>query len=168
MPTELENTPAWIEKRKREKAEEERLAAEFTQQQLNASMSIQQRGPDFWKQLVDRVEVNVRALPELEGEELAGSVSPGASGGELSCFIQVDRRSVKFGPELSHMSFFFRPGESRIRRWYQDRELDDIELVIDRDVVCAVINDSTPMTAQQLADYTVERMAKNVKAKTHR
>jgi hypothetical protein len=128
-------------------------------------MLIQQGGPDFWKLLVDRVGVNVRALPELEGEELAGSASlSGASGGELSCFIQVDRRSVRFGPQLSHMSLFYQSGGSRIRRWYQDQEMEDIALVTHRNEVRAVIDGDAPMTAQQFGDHIVEWMAERVKA----
>lgn len=163
---EKENIPDWIKKQKRQKAEEKRQANEISQRQLEAAMLIQQGGPDFWKQLVDRVGVNVRALPELEGEELTGSVSlSAASGGELSCFIQVDRRSVRFGPELSHMSLFYRPGESRIRRWYQDREMSDIELVTYHNEVRAVIDGSAPMTAEDLGDQIVEWMAEHVKAR---
>ncbi|MGD0099269.1 MAG: hypothetical protein ABSC60_02865 [Acidobacteriota bacterium] len=161
-----DNTPKWIQKQKREKAEEKRQADEITQRQLDAAMLIQQKGPDFWQQLVNRLEANVTALPELEDEELAGSVSPSApSGGELSCFIEVDRRSVEFGPELSHMSLLYKSGGSRIRRWYQDREMNDIELVTYHNEVRAVIDGSAPMTAEDLGDQIVEWMAERVKAK---
>jgi hypothetical protein len=124
---------------------------------------IQQKGPGFWEQLVDRIEVNVKALPELEGTELAGSVSTsGESSGELSCIIQVDRRSVKFGPELSHMSLFYKPGEPRIRRWYQDQAMNEIELVTRDNEVLAVIDGIGHLTAPELGDQIVEWMAERV------
>jgi hypothetical protein len=169
MSSEQNNTPDWIKTHNREKAEEKRQSNEIGQRQLEASLVIKDTGPEFWKQLVDRVGVNVGALPSLEGEELAGSVSvTGTAGAELSCHIQVDRRSVRLGPELSRMNLFYRPGESRIRRWYQNREMGDIELVKYRNEVRAVIEGANPMTAQELGDRTVEWMAERVKARRSR
>jgi hypothetical protein len=127
---------------------------------------IHDKGPEFWQQLVDRIGINVGALKELEldGEEIVGTMSHGNDGAERNCHIQVNRVSVRFGPELSQMNLWYRPGGNRIRRWYQNRDAGDIGLVSQGSEVRAVVDRSGPFTAHRLADSLVEWMAEQVKA----
>lgn len=168
MTREPDSTPDWINRHNREKAEEQRRADEDSQRQIEASVMIRQQGPEFWQQLVERLQVNANALTELQGEELFGTVSHSNGGGERSCHIGVDRRSVKFGPALSRMNLFYNPGDHRIRRWYQDRDIGDIELVLRGNEVRAVGDGVSPKTAQQLAEHLVMWMAERVKVRRSR
>jgi hypothetical protein len=165
MNDESSNQPDWIKKSNREREEKKRQEDEDSQRQIKRALLVEQKGPDFWKRLLDRLADNVKALEKLEGEDLNGSMSSGSPAGELDCQIHVNRSSVRFGPELSHMSLFYRPGGSRIRRWYQDQPIEDISLVEVNNEVLARAGNNTPMTAEQLADYIVESMAEKVKAR---
>jgi hypothetical protein len=167
MARQVENTriPDWITKRELEKTAEEDKAKEISRQQFEASKLVQQGGREFWQQLLNRLKINTDALQRL-GDELYGSTSPmgdPAGGGEVSCHIQVDRRSVRLGPELSQMNLFYQPGGHRIRRWYQNRPLDDIELRPSQEGVVAVVDESIPMTSEELADSLVQSMAERVR-----
>jgi hypothetical protein len=163
MTQEPDNIPDWIKRHNREKAEEQHQADEDRHRQLEASALIREHGPEFWRQLVEHLQLNANALKELQGEELFGSVSHSNGGGEQRCYIGVDRRSVKFGPELSRMNLFYKPGGQRIRCWYQDRAFGNIELVRYRDEVRAVDDGGSPKTAQQLANALVMWMAERVR-----
>jgi hypothetical protein len=162
--------PGWIVREQREKAELDRKAKEDREKQLEAARLVQSEGREFWAQLLGRLELNVKALPALVGAELVGSASP--SGGpttpELSCHIQVNRQSVKHGPALSKMNLWYHPGGYRIRRWYQDCEMEDITLQPGRKGVEAVIDDYPPMTAVELGDHIVRNMALQVRADNDR
>jgi hypothetical protein len=158
--------PDWIAERQREKAEQDRKAAEDAERQLVAAKQVQTGSPEFWQHLLDRLAFNVKALPELPDDELVGSVSPmgAAHSPELSCHIQVNRQSVRRGPELSKMNLWYQPGGDRIRRWYQDRKMDDIDLQPGHNGVVAVIDGKMPMTAERLGDHIVRWMADRVRA----
>jgi len=86
------------------------------------------------------VLVNGQALEKLDREELVGRVSqatsPMRTGVEQNLYIQVNLQSVRFGPELSKMNLWYVPGGSRIRCWYQDQEMADIQLAIRGNDVC--------------------------------
>ena len=62
MPHEPDNTPDWIKRRKQVEAEAERQAAERSQRNLEAAMSIGTGGPEFWNEFVAQVKVNTDAL----------------------------------------------------------------------------------------------------------
>jgi hypothetical protein len=162
MTGQADNTPSWIKRHKGQKETEQNQAELDRQRQLEASTLIRDKGPDFWQQLVEHIAINVRALKELEGEELIGTISVSDQGHECNCYFQVNRQSVKFGPELSRMNLWYLPGGSRIRRWYQDQDIGDVELVAYGDEVRALYH-SSPIGAQQLAELTVESMAERVK-----
>ena len=165
---EQDNIPDWVKRKKREKEEEERKAEAEHQRQLAASKVVGEKGPDFWKHFVDQVGNNVRALKELEGEELVGMMSHENNSAELHCYIQVNRQSVKWGPELSQMNLWYRPGTHRIRRWYQNADAGDIELISFGNEVRAKVDRSGPFTAEQLADRLVEWMAEQVSHRNFR
>jgi hypothetical protein len=164
MTQEIDNTPAWIKKHQDQKATERKQAEAEHQRQLKASTLIHDKGPEFWQELTDQIGVNVRALKELEGEELIGTISVADQGAERNCYFQVNRQSVRLGPELSHMSFWYAPGGYRIRRWYQNQDIGDIELVAQGDAVRALLQ-NRPITARELADLTVQWMAEKVKVR---
>jgi hypothetical protein len=156
--------PGWIKERQLEKAADDRKVTEISQKQLDASKLVRERGREYWLRLLDRLKFNTDALPTL-GEELYGSTSPmgdPAGKGEVSCHIQVDRRSVTPGPALSHTNLFFQPGGNRIRLWYQDQSMGDLELQPSGEGLVAVVGDGTALTAQELADYLVRRMAERI------
>lgn len=165
MSQEPDNAPDWIKKHNREMEDQNRQADEEGRRQLQASKVVEENGPAFSKQLVDRIGINVKALKELAGEELTGTISLANHGRELNCYFQVNRQSVRYGPELSRMSLFYKPGGNRIRRWYQDQDAGDLQLVSNGNEVRASVG-GTPATAQQLADHIVEWMAERVKART--
>jgi hypothetical protein len=158
------STPEWVRKHNEQRAEEERLEAAVAAQRRVAVASVQADGPDFWTRLVNRTIVNVRALPDFKGEELAGSVSPSTGGPEHSCLIQVNRESVRYGAELSKMSLWYAPGGNQIRCWYQDQPLPNFVLGASGDGVVASV-DGDIYTAEQLADHIVEWMAARVKVR---
>lgn len=163
MPDKPDDIPSWIATENEQKAAKAQAADEVAQREIDDSALIHKSSPQFWAQLVDRLGVNVKALPKLAGEELVGSVSQLASGGEENCHIQVNRQSVRFGPELSRMNLFYRPGGSRIRCWYQNQDAGDIELVRSGNEVRA-IDGAARVTAHELADHLVKWMADRVKA----
>ena len=156
--------PDWIAKRRQEKAEQERKDKEDQKKELAAAAQVQTGGPEFWKQLLDRLTLNVNSLPALIGDELVGNASRSTDGPELSCYIQVNRQSVKHGPALSQMNLWYKPGGYRIRRWYQNREMKDIILQAGSKGVSAVIDGSEPMTAVELGDNIVRNMVFQVRA----
>jgi hypothetical protein len=164
MAQHLNNTPAWIKRHQDQKAAEKKQAQDEHQRQAEASTLIHDKGLEFWQELVDQIAVNVSALKELEGEELVGTVSQSDHGLERNCYFQINRQSVRFGPELSRMSFWYLPGGGRIRRWYQNQNAGDIELVAYRDEVRALVN-NRPVTARELADLIVQWMAEKVKVR---
>jgi hypothetical protein len=159
-----DNKPDWIKERNEEKAEQKRQ---------EASASIEANGPEFWKRFTDRVVVNARALQQLDGEELFGfasvsSTEPVSSTEfEHNCHIQIERRSVKHGPEMTKMNLWYTPGENRIRYWYQDTERNDIQLVIQGNEIRAHDAGNT-LTAEQLADRFIQTMAEHVKPQVPR
>jgi hypothetical protein len=156
--------PDWIKKHQVQKAAEKKQAQDEQGQQLKASALIHEKGSEFWQELVERIETNMKALKELEGAELVGSVSHSDRGSERNCRFQANRQSVRFGPELSHMSFWHIPGKNRIRRWYQDQNAGEIELVAYGGEVRALAN-NRPITARELADLTIQRMVEKVKVR---
>jgi hypothetical protein len=169
MPSESESNPLpdWIVREQRERVEQNRKAKEDREKQLEAAQLVQTNGPEFWAQLLGRLELNVKALPALVGAELVGNAShsnPGPGTPEHSCHIQVARQSVKHGPALSKMNLWYQPGGYQIRRWYQDRKMEDISLQPGRKGVEAVIDDCSPMTAVELGDHIVRNMALQVRA----
>lgn len=62
------------------------------------------------------------------------------------------------------MSFWYAPGGYRIRRWYQNQDIGDIELVAQGDAVRALLQ-NRPITARELADLTVQWMAEKVEVR---
>ena len=158
------NTPEWVRKHNEQKAEEARLATAATEQRRAAAASVQAGGPDFWTRFVDRTILNVRALPDLRGEELVGGVSPSTGGPEHSCHIQVNRQSVRYSPELSKMNLWYAPGGNQIRCWYQDQPMSNFVLGIRGDEVVANVG-GDHYTAEQLADHVIEWMAARVKVR---
>jgi hypothetical protein len=164
MAQQLSDTPAWIKRHQDLKAAEKKQAQDEQQRQLKASTLIRDKGLEFWQELVEQIAVNVNALKELEGEDLVGTISLSDRGTESNCYFQVNRQSVRFGPAPSHMSLWYTPGNGRIRRWYQDQNAGDIELVACGDEVCA-IGDNRPLSARELADVTVQWMAEKVKVR---
>jgi len=158
------NIPEWVRSHNERKAEEARLDAAAADQRGATAAAVQAGGPDFWKRFVDRTIVNVRALPDLKGEELIGSVSPSTGSPEHSCHIQVNRSSVPYGPELSKMNLWYAPGSNQIRCWYQDQPMPNFLLgVRGVEVLAAVGGDH--YTAEQLADHIIEWMAARVKVR---
>jgi len=158
------STPEWVRKHNERKAEEARIEAATAEQRRVAAATVQAGAPDFWKRFVDRTIVNVRALPNLKGEELIGSVSPSTGGPENSCHIQVNRSSVRYGPELSRMNLWYSPGGNQIRCWYQDQPMPNFVLGVGGDEVLAAVGDDD-YTAEQLADCIIEWMAARVKVR---
>jgi hypothetical protein len=158
------NTPEWVKKHNEELAEKERLAVEAAERRRAAAVSIRASGPDFWSRFVARVIVNVRALPGLRGEELVGSVSPSTGGPEHSCYIQVNRQSVRYLPELSKMNLWYAPGGNQIRCWYQNQPMPNFVLGIRGGKVLAAVG-GDHYTAEQLADHIIEWMAARVKVR---
>ena len=156
------NTPEWIRKHNEQKAEESRLEATASEQRRAAAATVLAGGPDFWKRLVERTIINVRALPDLKDEELIGSVSPSTSGTEHSCHIEVNRSSVRYCPELSRMNLWYAPGGNQIRCWYQDQPMPNFILGVRGDEVLAAVG-GDHYTAEQLADHIIEWMAARVK-----
>jgi hypothetical protein len=164
MTQEIDDTPAWIKKQQDKKAAEKRQVEEQQQRQFSASTVIHDKGSDFWQELVTQIALNAKALVKLEGEELAGYFSLNERGPEHHCHLQVNRHSVRFGPELSLMNLWYAPGSAHIRRYYQNQNIGDIELVANHEEVRAIYN-GRPVTARELADATVQWMAERVRAK---
>jgi hypothetical protein len=52
----------------------------------------------------------------------------------------------------------------RIRRWYQNRDVGDMELVAFDNQVRALVN-NRPVAARELADLTIQWMAEKVKVR---
>jgi hypothetical protein len=164
MTQEFSETPAWIKRHQDQKAAEKKQAQDDQQRQLKRSTLIRDKGLGFWQELVEQIAINVGALKELEGEELVGTITLQDQGTERNCRFQVNRQSVRFGPALSHMSFWYIPGSGRIRRWYNDKDAGGVELVAYGDEVRASTRNG-PVSACELADRTVEGMAEQVKVK---
>jgi len=165
-----DNTPDWIKKHNQESADQKARVDAAERRRQQAAVSLRTAGPDFWQRFVNRVVANANALHTLNGEELVGNVSHSLPGGmtpEHNCYIQVNRQSVRFGPELSKMNLWFAPGSSKIRCWYQDQEMVDIQLGVRGGSVCAALAGDL-LTAEQLADHIVEWMAERVKAPKRR
>ena len=162
--------PGWIQQENDENAATARRADEGAQRRVQAAGFISERGIGYWDQLALALQFNAQGLSKLQGAELQGSVSKGATGPEHHLHIQVNRVSVKHGPELSRMNLWYQPGASRIRCWYQDQEQDDIQLIVSgkpeigRDVL-AIFGSNPPMTADQLGEYVIRLMASKVRAK---
>jgi len=162
MTNQPDDAPEWIRKRNAEKAEQKRLEEESLRGQQQALESIEAGGPDFWKRFTDRVVVNAKALQQLEGEELFGSASLSVTGPEHNCYILIERRSVKHGPEMTKMNLWYTPGGSRIRCWYQDTERNDLRLVIQGNEIRADYAGNI-LTTEQLADHFIQTMVEHVK-----
>ena len=158
------NIPEWVRSHNERKAEEARLDAAAADQRGATAAAVQAGGPDFWKRFIDRTIVNVRALPDLKGEELVGTVSPSTGGPEHSCDIQVNRQSVRYGPELSKMNLWYAPGGNQIRCWYQDQPMPNFVLGIGGGKVLAAVG-GDHYTAEQLGDHIIEWMAARVKVR---
>jgi len=163
MTEKLDEIPSWIESLNNQKDRAALQAEKATKRQLEDAAIVSTRSSEFWKELVDRLGVNVKALPQLKGEELVGSISHETGPSEHRCYIGVNRQSVQHGPELSWLNLFYRPGATIIRRWYMNEDIGGIELARYGDEVRAIIS-GKPKTAQELADLIVRWMADRVKA----
>ena len=62
MTSELDNTPDWITRDRRDEAEAEQQATERSRRHLEAAISIGKGGADFWNEFVDQVGANTDAL----------------------------------------------------------------------------------------------------------
>jgi hypothetical protein len=158
------NTPEWVRKHNEQKAEEARLEAAATDQRRAAAVSVRAGAPDFWTRFVAGVEVNARALRDLEGAELVGNVSvsaPSSTSPEHQCHISVNRVSTRLGPLLSNMNLWYAPGGSHIRCWYQNQPLPDFGLGIRENEVLATVG-GDQFTAEQLAEHVVQWMVKQL------
>lgn len=168
MDYQPDNTPEWIKQHNQETAAQKARTEAAAQRRQEAAVPIEVAGPDFWQRFVDRVLVNAQALEKLDGEELVGRVShatsPMRTGVEQNLYIQVNRQSVRFGPELSKMNLWYVPGGSRIRCWYQDQEMAEIQLAIRGNDVRAALAGNIH-TAEDMADHIVQWMAERVKAR---
>jgi hypothetical protein len=163
--------PDWIVQHQREKAAQDRKTEENQQRQLEAAKSVHERGAEFWQQLVDRLAFNAKAVEQgffqTIDERLTAFALPEhdlTHTPDFSCHIQIDRLSVRNGPDSRQMLLYHRPGGNRIRRWYQRQELTDIELQAGPKGVAAVMDRNAPKTTQELADHIVRGMTNSVRA----
>jgi hypothetical protein len=168
MADELGNTPEWIKQHNEQIADANERAMAAARLRQDAGGVIRNGGPDYWKRLANSAAENARALRQLKGEDLAGycSISESPQAGnttEHNCHLQVNRESVRFGPELSQMNLWYVPGTSRIRCWYQNMNFGDIELVVRGNEVYGVFAGKT-LKAEQLGEHIVRFMAERVKA----
>ncbi len=164
MTDEQDNTPDWIKKENRAKADRKRREAEQQRHELDRAQSVQDGVPAFWRRLVTQLKNNTDHLKDLDGEHLAGSTSA-SEGGEWQCHIEVNRHSVSPPPEFSKMNLFYQPGANLIRRTYMHQAMREIRFEPGQNGLAARIDETPgPQTPEQLADFIVKWMAKKVRA----
>lgn len=161
-----DNTPDWVRQHNLQHDAKEREENERLQRQLEDGEYVRENSPLFWQQLVKALSTNTDALKSLKGEHLDGNTSPSDGGGEKTCFIQVIQRGPH--PEPTRMNLFYKPGDSRIRCWYEDQDAGDIDLVRRADVILAVPQRSIRMSAETLAEHLVREMVRRVKGRRER
>jgi hypothetical protein len=133
-------------------------------------MSIQAGSPAFWQRFVDRAAANANALHKLDGEELVGSAShalPGGMSPEHNCYIRAARQSTYYGPEMAWMNLWYTPRGGRIRCYYLDQPMEDIQLMVRAGRICAAFQGDA-IDAEELADRIVQGMTERVKARKRR
>jgi len=159
--------PGWVQHDNDRKTEAARKADAALQRRLQAGEFIRQRGMGYWEQLALALQFNAQGLEGLKGEELYGTVVKSVTGGEHQLHVRVDRRST--WPDSVWLNLWYSPGNGSIRCWYMDKERPNIELVVSgrpdigQDIV-AMYADS-PLTADQLGERIIRRMADQVQAK---
>lgn len=165
------NVPDWIEREVREKEQQQKEGEADRQRQMAAATSVREGSPIFWNRFLARLKSNTDALPQLK-EELVGSTSvfgPGQQTSvEQSCILQVNRQSVKYGPEICQLNLFHRPGGTVIRRNFEGEPLSDIRLQVGEKEVKASVDGYGPFSPEELADHIVRSMVERVRPKSGR
>jgi len=160
----MADLPLWIQKENEQKAQAAREAEVATPRRIDESNFIQVLGPGYWDQLALALQFNTLALDKLEGEELHGSLSNSVSGLEHNLHVQVERHSVKHGPEFAWLNLWYTPGNGSMRFSSGDRMQPNIELIILGQQVLALF-DGKRLNADQLGEKLVRQIAGQVRAK---
>jgi len=155
-------TPKWIRDLKEEDEETEAARERDSQEKQIASLKIQAEVPDFWKQVLKEIQINVDGLAQIG---LRASMSPlGADG----CHVEVARTGTI--PKIDYTNVFCSERPSpRIRLHDMENAMSDEEIhmlfgVHNNQLV--VTSQSPPcemMNAEQTAEYIVKRLVRKVR-----
>lgn len=165
---ETESKPDWIEREVRHKEQQQKESEANHRRQMAAATKVREGSLDFWMRFVARLKSNTDSLPDLR-EELVGSTTVLGHGQQMraeeSCVLQVNRQSVKYGPDICQLNLFHRSGGMVIRRNFEGRPLSDIQLQTDEKEVKALVDGYGPFSPVKLADHVVRWMVERVRPK---
>jgi hypothetical protein len=157
--------PDWIKQQNAAKDRAEAQANERTQKAIENSMSLAKQVPDFWKRFAEGLSTNARALAELKGENLFGSVTAGGQPGSLGyhCQVNVDwRNASESGPELRMLVFHY-AGTDRIRVTLQSWKETEMAFRLQRNGEVGVEYDGRVFGPEELAERIIQDLAKSAK-----
>ena len=147
-------------------ADELEMLRRQTVEQLRATATllIQQKGPEFWRQLLKELQCAIDALPEI-GIRGQMSVSGNAIGGEQHCRVQV----AAIGPvaSLTYTDLFYTLGAPIIRCMNAEGQNFCLTFAIPEDSNAVGIvseNQFTPVNAEKTAEIIAKRMVDKIRA----
>jgi hypothetical protein len=155
-------TPKWIRELRAEDEERERDRERVSQEQQVASLRIAAEAPDFWKQVLKEIKINVDSLSEIG---LRGSLSPIERDG---VHVEVARTDLR--PATSYTNVFWSEHPlPRIRLHDMENAINgsEIDLVFgvqdNQVVVTPQVHPYKILNAEQTAEYIVKRLVGKVR-----
>ncbi len=151
--------PDWMKRAKESRELERARADSASKDHTIAQMKVQNDGPLFWKDLVEKLTIQKEFLPSAFG--LNGSVNVSEShGGEMLCRVDVARHGLT--PRSGYINLFYRPGGSIIRCHSQSGTAGDVGLgVVDGKVILILAGEYRD--PEQSASWFIQELVRQVK-----
>ncbi len=155
-------TPKWIRDLKEEDEGVESARERESQENQIATLKIRTEAPDFWKQVLKEIQINVDGLAQIG---LRASVSPAGPNG---CHVEVARTGTM--PKIDYTNVFCSEQPSpRIRLHDMENAMSDNEIHLlfgvhnDQLIVMSPLPPRQMMNAEQTAEYIVKRLVRKVR-----
>ncbi|MGA2150523.1 MAG: hypothetical protein ABSH49_36865 [Bryobacteraceae bacterium] len=133
--------------------------ANAAKDQIIAQLKIRQESPEFWKQLLEKLALQVAFLHEAFGLDGSMNTSDSANG-EILCSIDISWHTAS--PRTMYVNLFYRPGGSVIRYWPQFGEPADLPFGVVKDELVLFVKPQY-FNSEQAATQFVRDMVRIVK-----
>jgi hypothetical protein len=160
----MNDTPEWIRKRNAQKESIESQQAAIAQQSVKVSTLLSTQGPHIWQRFVDALRVNALALSKLklDDEQLAGATTPSGTP-PINCQVNVERRSVRRGPQQNRIVFHYDSGRTDlIRVTPMSGQEQTLPLRKGPDDIVGLFYENSILTPEKMAEKIIQQMADSV------
>lgn len=154
--------PKWVKNRESQAILIEAKREARTEREKAALKKIEATGPEFWRQLLIELRVNVDALGGLGASGKVDSHFDENTHEEI-CRVDVVKKGPIIG--MTYVGLFYKPGDIKIRSLAKEGEGVTYTLCVSRgcDDLRVVSSDGVePLTAKEMAETIVEELFERV------